>query len=144
MNHGISKQVVAKARMRTWGVALEDLGGIRERVQVRKAQRRQHAAWAFDQLRQFITYKAALAGVSVALVDPRNTSRTCPACGLIDKANRLSQATFLCVACGFAGHADAVAALNIQRRAAGDQPDAAASLVGASCESQEGLRAVMG
>lgn len=125
INHNISKQVVAKAKTRTWSIALEDLKGIRERVQVRKAQRRQHHSWAFDQLRLFIVYKAALAGAPVVFVDPRNTSRTCPACGLVDKRNRPTQATFLCIGCGFAGHADAVAAGIIARRAAGDQPDAA-------------------
>lgn len=132
VNHVISKQVVAKAKRRTFGLALEDLKGIRERVKVRKAQRRQHHSWAFGQLRRFIEYKAALAGVPVTVVDPRNTSRTCPRCGLIDERNRRSQAEFRCIGCDFAGHADTVAAGNIARRALGDAPDAAAS---ASCES---------
>ena len=44
------------------GVAVEDLRGIRERVRVRKAQRRQHSAWAFDDLRKKIAYKARLLG----------------------------------------------------------------------------------
>jgi transposase len=48
------------------------------------------------------------------LVDPRNTSRTCPACGYIDKANRVSQSVFSCVVCGFSGLADFIAALNIR------------------------------
>jgi hypothetical protein len=48
------------------------------------------------------------------LVDPRNTSRTCPACGYIDKANRVSQSVFACVVCGFSGLADHIAALNIR------------------------------
>ena len=150
VNHGISKRVVAKAKMRTLGIALEDLAGIRARVQVRKAQRRQHHAWSFDQLRRFIAYKAALAGVPVAMVDPRNTSRTCSACGLIDKKNRRTQAQFLCVSCGFAGLADAVAAGIIAHRAQmavgllSDQPDAAASPMDASCESHDGLHVVLG
>ena len=135
VNHNISKKVVAKAERRAQGLALEDLQGIRERVRVRKAQRRQHHAWAFDQLRQFITYKAALAGVPVVLVDPRNTSRTCPNCGLVDKANRVSQASFQCVSCGFAGHADTVAARIISSRAAGNQPDAGVPTLRDSCES---------
>jgi len=36
----------------------------------------------------------------------------CPTCGLVDKRNRLSQAQFVCVGCGLAGHADTIAALN--------------------------------
>jgi hypothetical protein len=42
-----------------------------------------------------VTYKAGLSGVAVIAVDPRNTSRCCPQCGLTDKANRKTQETFL-------------------------------------------------
>ncbi|MFL5806568.1 MAG: zinc ribbon domain-containing protein, partial [Roseiflexaceae bacterium] len=69
------------------------------------------------QLQAYIVYKAALAGVPVHLVDPRNTSRTCPACGHIDKASRKTQASFVCTSCGFAGPADVIAAGNIASRA---------------------------
>ena len=129
INHGISKQVVAKALDTGRGIALEDLGGIRDRITVRKRQRRQHHAWSFFQLRSFIEYKARLSGVPVILVDPHNTSRTCPACGLVDKANRKTQAMFSCTSCGFAGPADVIAAGNISRRAVSLQPHAA-TLVG--------------
>jgi putative transposase len=67
-------------------------------------------------LRQYITYKAAQAGVPVYLVDPRNTSWTCSACGHVEKANRKSQSEFLCQRCGFAANADENAALNISRK----------------------------
>jgi len=56
-------------------------------------------------------------GVPVIFVDPRNTSRTCPECGCVDKANRKSQSVFLCTACNFSGNADIVAAVNIAVRA---------------------------
>lgn len=92
------------------------------RSTVRRSQRATFSSWAFRELRAFITYKAAIAGVPVILVDPKNTSRTCPACGHVDKANRKSQAHFCCVSCGCAGHADYFAALEIQRRAAVSQP----------------------
>lgn len=121
-NHVISKALVRHAKDTGRGIALENLQGIRDRVTVRRRQRSRHANWAFSQLRSFIEYKARLAGVAVVLVDPRNTSRTCPACGYIDKANRVSQANFLCVSCGFAGLADAVAARNIRARAVVNQP----------------------
>lgn len=117
VNHVISKQIVATAKGTGRGIALEDLTGIRERVSVRRSQRATLHNWSFGQLRSFIAYKTALAGIPVALVDPRNTSRTCPACGCIDKANRVSQASFSCVACGLAGPADHIAAENIRRGA---------------------------
>ena len=122
VNHCISKQLVNKAKHTGRGLALEDLSGIRGRVRVRKPQRRELHSWSFFQLRAFIEYKSRLSGVPLVLVDPRNTSRTCPACGCIDKANRRSQDTFLCVSCGFAGRADHIAAGNISRRAAVNRP----------------------
>ncbi|MDQ6644469.1 MAG: transposase, partial [Chloroflexota bacterium] len=73
------------------------------------------SSWAFWQLRFFLQYKAALAGVPLYTVDPRNTSRTCSACGYCAKANRTSQAVFLCQACGHTDNADRNAALNISR-----------------------------
>jgi IS605 OrfB family transposase len=121
-NHCISKKLVAKAKDTNRAIALEDLGGIRERITVRRAQRATLHSWAFFQLRSFVTYKAKRAGVPVFLVDPRNTSRTCPVCGHIDKANRPSQSKFSCVVCGFAGLADHIAAINIGRRAAVNPP----------------------
>ena len=121
-NHCISKKLVAKAKDTNRAIALEDLRGIRERVTVRRSQRATLHSWAFFQLRSFVTYKAKGAGVPVFLVDPRNTSRTCPACGHVDKANRLSQSKFSCVVCGFAGLADHIAAINIGRRAVVNPP----------------------
>ena len=122
VNHCISKQLVNKAERTKRGIALEDLSGIRGRVRVRKPQRRELHSWSFYQLRAFVEYKARLSGVPLVLVDPRNTSRTCPACGCIDKANRRSQDSFLCVSCGFAGRADHIAAINIGRRVVVNRP----------------------
>jgi IS605 OrfB family transposase len=124
VNHCVSKQLVTTAEDTCRGIALEDLTGIRRRVSVRRHQRVTLHTWAFGQLRAFIEYKAALRGLLVTLVDPRNTSRTCPRCGHRAKANRKTQAQFSCVRCGFAGPADHIAAENI-RRAAVNQPHAA-------------------
>jgi len=52
----------------------------------------------------------------VIRVDPKNTSRTCAACGHCAPGNRESQAVFECVACGHAAHADTNAAVNILAR----------------------------
>ncbi len=115
-NHVISKRLVEKAQGTGRGIALEDLEGIRDRATVSKALRREVGNWAFFDLRQKVTYKALRAGVSVRLVDPRYTSQQCPACGLVDRANRPSQAVFRCTGCGESGHADHVAARNVAAR----------------------------
>lgn len=52
---------------------------------------------------------------TVVAVDPANTSRTCPDCGHCARENRLTQADFICVSCGYAGHADVVGATNVLR-----------------------------
>jgi len=125
VNHCISKSLVSKAQRTGRGIALEDLQGIRDRVTVKRAQRADQHSWSFHQLRTFIAYKATMAGVPVRPVDPRNTSRTCPGCGLIDKRNRPTRDDFRCIDCGLAGPADTFAARNISRRAAIMRPHAA-------------------
>ncbi|KKM85348.1 hypothetical protein LCGC14_1289890, partial [marine sediment metagenome] len=121
VNHIISKRLVSKAKDTHRQIALEDLSNLGDST-VRKSQRRRHKSWAFGQLRQFITYKALIAGVLVALVDPRNTSRTCPQCGFVSKSNRKSQSLFSCQQCGFSLNADLVGATNISRKAPVNEP----------------------
>ncbi len=59
--------------------------------------------------------KAESAGRVIVAVNPANTSRTCPDCGHCSAGNRVTQADFVCLACGYAGHADVVGALNVLR-----------------------------
>ena len=119
-NHVIAKRIVTEAERTGRGIALEDLGGIRGRVRLRKPQRVTLHSWAFAQLGQYIAYKAARAGVPLVHVDPAYTSQTCSSCGHVSKKNRPSQATFCCTSCGFAEHADVNAARNIAARGAAD------------------------
>lgn len=125
VNHVISKKIVREAEDTRRGIKLEDLSGIRGRVTVRQAQRADAHSGGFWQLRQFISYKATIAGVPLAMVNPRNTSRACPGCGHISKRNRPRRDEFRCERCGLAGPADHIAAVNISRRAAVSLPDAA-------------------
>jgi putative transposase len=123
VNHRIAKELVRRAQRTGRGIALEDLKGIRGRIRARRPQRGVLHSWAFGQLRELIAYKAALAAVPVAHVDPRNTSRECPRCGHVERRNRPSQARFRCVGCGHTGHADHIAARNIAGRAAVNRPN---------------------
>ena len=111
INHIISKQIVQIAKDTQRAIAIEDLKGFR--VTVRKMQREQFGKWAFYELRNFIEYKAVIAGIPVIAVDPRNTSRTCSQCDYMTKTNRKSQSQFSCKKCGFTLNADVNAAKNI-------------------------------
>ena len=118
INHCISKQLVKTAKGTHKGIALENLKGIRKNEQTaNKAQRIKLSKWSFCQLQQYIDYKAKELGVKVVYIDPRNTSRTCPKCGHIDKKNRPTRNLFCCTACGYSAPADNVASENIRRAA---------------------------
>ncbi len=117
-NHCIAKKIVETAKGTGRGIGLENLEGIRDRVSARGGEQRNRlSGWAFFQLREFVEYKAAMAGVPVVAVDPRNTSRTCPECGHCEKTNRKSQPEFECRACGHRSHADLVGARIVGSRA---------------------------
>ena len=68
------------------------------------------AGWGV--LQDMLIYKAESAGTDVVLVNPRNTSRTCHACGHASADNRHGE-VFLCQRCGHSAHADTNAARNI-------------------------------
>jgi len=112
VNHRISKAIVSRAKATNSAIALEDLTGIRERVNQQprsKAERRRTNSWAFYQLRQFLEYKARAAGVSLILVPPAYTSQTCHRCLHIhpDPAQSYrSGKRFKCGHCGWEGDAD--------------------------------------
>ncbi len=123
-NHVISKRIVQKAQQNHQAFAIEELRHIRKRTErtVKRSQRSKHSSWAFFQLRFFLSYKAALAGIPLHTVNPRYTSRTCSQCGCCEKANRKSQAEFECKRCGFRCNADINAAINISRAEAVMRP----------------------
>ncbi|MGY2945054.1 RNA-guided endonuclease InsQ/TnpB family protein [Thermostichus sp. MS-CIW-30] len=112
VNHRISKAIVSRAKATNSAIALEDLTGIRERVNQQprsKTERRRANSWAFYQLRQFLEYKARVAGVSLILVPPAYTSQTCHRCLHIhpDPAQSYrSGKSFKCGHCGWEGDAD--------------------------------------
>ena len=123
VNHNISKAIIQTALFSRKAIALETLKGIRERGSAfNREMSWQLGNWAFFQLASFIVYKARRAGIPVVFVDPRNTSRTCSVCGYCDKANRKSQAQFLCLQCGFQDNADRNAARNLEARGEVNRP----------------------
>ena len=71
------------------------------------------ASWA--QFLQILAEKCQANGVELVSVDPKHTSQTCSACGLVQK-KALSERWHEC-SCGASLHRDRNAAINIQHRA---------------------------
>lgn len=65
------------------------------------------------EFRRQLGYKLVWGGGQLIVIPPQYTSQTCHVCGNVDRANRVSQAEFVCTACGHTGNADHNAALNI-------------------------------
>ncbi|MEM5386467.1 transposase [Paraburkholderia phymatum] len=70
--------------------------------------------WA--EFRRQLEYKLDWNGGWLIAVPPHDTSRTCPCCGHVCAFNRMTQAQFFCVECGFEANADLVGAINVLRR----------------------------
>jgi len=60
-----------------------------------------------------LEYKQNWNGGMVLRVLAHYTSQTCPCCLHVGKENRLTQAEFVCVECGFSENADIVGAINV-------------------------------
>ncbi|MFB8829225.1 RNA-guided endonuclease InsQ/TnpB family protein [Azotobacter sp. CWF10] len=67
------------------------------------------------EFRRQLDYKLAWNGGHLVAMPPRNTSRTCPACGHVSAESRRTQERFACVECGFEENADVVGAINVLR-----------------------------
>lgn len=110
INHKISRFIVDQAVRNKASINLENLNKIRKNKNHNKSFNHTLHTWSFYQLKQFITYKATLAGVTLSLIDPSYTSKCCSICGTI--GNRKGK-YFKCSHCGHVEHADVNAAFNI-------------------------------
>lgn len=119
LNHNISKELVSSAKELNATLAFEDLTNIRESLNQKprsKTERRRTNNWAFYQLRQFVGYKSAIAGVPVVLVPPAYTSQMCSRCHHVHPVKGKSYRSgksFKCGHCGFEHDSDINAAKNI-------------------------------
>lgn len=111
LNHKISRKIVNYAKENVCGIKLEKLEGIRQRTKQAKSSFKYSLnSWAYYQLQTFVEYKAQLAGVPVAYIEPAYTSQRCHRCGQLGDRNGKS---FKCPHCGYTSHADSNAAWNI-------------------------------
>ncbi len=118
MNHQVSREIVDLVAAHGGVLHVEKLLGLRDRVKMTRTVNRMVHSWAFAQLLDFLTYKAAWAGVQVIEEGPRYTSQRCSRCGHTARKNRQAQAAFQCMACGYTLHADLNAARNLAAKGA--------------------------
>ena len=79
--HHVADAVLEFAEDHRSAIVLEDLRGMRPNKG--KELNRRLSLWPRRKLHQIIEYKAAWKGIPVIKVDPRYSSRRCPACGRI-------------------------------------------------------------
>lgn len=115
VNHQLSKALIDHYGANTLFV-LEDLSGVRNQTEkVRLKDRYVSVSWAYYDLEQKLSYKAAEVGSLVVKVDAHYTSQRCSRCGRIDPASRNSKKhEFTCTGCGYRTNDDRNAAKNIQ------------------------------
>jgi len=113
--HVLSKYIVSLATTFQAKIVMEDLRYIKERIlsKGRKLNRRLALA-DFRKFQMMVEYKAKWIGVPVVYVNPKNTSRICPICGL--PMTGISQRELLCKECGIVWNRDFSASINIALR----------------------------
>jgi hypothetical protein len=104
---GLAKRIVTAAKRTDRGLALEDWSSFEARKK------------AWTRVYSCISDNAAARDVPVTQVNRAYTSITCPRCDHKGRENRPTRDTFACARCGFSGHADVIAAMNIARKAEG-------------------------
>jgi putative transposase len=97
--HEVANAVISFAEERRSMIVLEDLSEIRPKIG--KRMNRRISIWPRRKLHQIIEYKAAWQGIPVIKVDPRYSSRKCPACGKIQQSRKGAE-----FACGCGWHID--------------------------------------
>ena len=109
--HTVSKELVQEAIEHECSIiAFENLTGIRERI----SNASKFQQWAFNQLFEYVEYKAEPFGIDVVEVNPAYTSQRCSACGHTAEGNRPNgDDEFCCGNCGYEVHADYNAAKNV-------------------------------
>jgi len=96
--HALTRQVIKFCIQHGCGtIHMEDLSSLRK-TEVDIEYKR--LLWIPTTFQNLLSYKAKEAGIAVVMVNPVNTSRRCSACGHTSKANRRSQADFVCEKCG--------------------------------------------
>jgi len=113
-----SHMIISLAKQSQLAVAREDLTGLIESLRrLPKEHRTALIALGYRRLAFWIDWQAEKGGVPLFVVDPADTSSTCPRCGaeLVEVGYRRLR----CPRCGLEADRDSIAVLNIEKRALG-------------------------
>ena len=110
----LAKELVHKAKKHGYAIALEYLKYLRENtIRNGNSVTWRLSMFAYRKLQEAVVSKAIEYGVPVVLINPRNTSTTCPRCeARLIYLHRLT----ICGKCGFIADRDTVGAMNIWLR----------------------------
>ncbi|MDV3276950.1 MAG: transposase [Nitrososphaerales archaeon] len=113
--HSVSKKIVNHAKDNRFGIAMENLKGIRKLYRKGNGQgtsfRGRMNSWPFREAQRQIAYKAAWDGIPVDYIKPRGTSRKCPKCG--SRVAPLQGRKLYCAECDIIWDRDELASKNI-------------------------------
>ena len=93
-------------------VAIGDVRNIRQNVDYGKHNNQRIHQMHTGEVRQLLTYKAEMRGMTVEIIDESYTSQTCPRCG---SKHKPTNRNYIC-RCGFVYHRDGVGAINIRQK----------------------------
>jgi putative transposase len=114
LEHKVSRAVVKWGVERQVGtLAVGDVRDAADGVALGHTTNQKISSWSHGRLRQYLTYKAQAAGITVVLVDEAYTSQECPNC---HERHKPRGRNYLCPVCGFVSHRDAVGSANILSR----------------------------
>jgi putative transposase len=114
IEHKVSQAVVAFAVERKAGtIAIGDVRDVADGKRMHAKTQQKIGLWSHGKTREYITYKAQAAGITVELIDEHHTSKTCPRC---EHQYKPTGRVYRCPRCGLVAHRDAVGAVNILSR----------------------------
>jgi putative transposase len=117
--HGISKQIVQRAKENRLSIVMENLKGIRKLYRKGNGQGRSFRgrmnSWTFREVQRQVEYKARWEGVPIIYVCPRGTSRKCPDCD--SSLFALEGRRLRCPSCNKTEDKDVIASRNIMTAA---------------------------
>jgi IS605 OrfB family transposase len=112
----VSHKIASLAKQHLYAVAREDLTDLVESLRkLPKEHRVSLIILSYRKLEQWIDWQCEKNGAPLIVVEPKNTSSTCPRCNT--KLNENSYRRMRCSGCGFEADRDTVAVLNIAKRA---------------------------